>query len=138
MTLQTASVYSWEAHQWTVPNGLSAGHVLKLGGAERGGELGVQVNPLIRRPLRPRGPARRYNPSQGPDWASRRPPVRLRWASQGHQHVPHPPALAAAAAPQLREGQLAWRRWGLQGALGPDDDDPRQDFGGPSTALRHQ
>jgi hypothetical protein len=37
MTLQTESAYSSEAHQWTVPNGLSAGHVLKLGGSERGG-----------------------------------------------------------------------------------------------------
>jgi hypothetical protein len=57
VTLQTESTYSWEAHQWTVPIGLFASQVLKLGGQS----LSVQFGPRV------------YvdGPSGGPQWGLR-------------------------------------------------------------------
>jgi hypothetical protein len=43
VTLQTESSYSWEAHQWTVPIGLFASQVLKVGGQP----LSLQFGPRV-------------------------------------------------------------------------------------------
>jgi hypothetical protein len=57
VTLQTESSYNWEAHQWTVPLGLFASQVLKLGEQP----LSVQFGPRV------------YidGPSGGPEWGLR-------------------------------------------------------------------
>jgi hypothetical protein len=55
--LQTDSTYNWEAEQWTVPLGLFASQVLKLGGQP----LSLQFGPRV------------YvdSPSGGPEWGLR-------------------------------------------------------------------
>jgi hypothetical protein len=121
------------------PAGLRCNPVI---GLERYGKLGVQARPLVRRPLRQSGQAFRHSPSQGQDLASMLQQLRLSLAYQCHQHVPHPPALAAEAAHKLREVMLELLRLGLQGgalcgALGHYGDDQLKDFWGPYTALRH-
>jgi hypothetical protein len=57
VTLQTESTYNWEAEQWTVPIGLFASQVLKLGGQPISFQLGPRV----------------YvdGPSGGPEWGLR-------------------------------------------------------------------
>jgi hypothetical protein len=57
VTLQTESSYNWEAHQWTVPLGIFASQVLRLGGQP----LSVQFGPRV------------YldGPSGGPEWGLR-------------------------------------------------------------------
>lgn len=57
MTLQTESTYNWEAEQWTVPIGLFASQVLKLGGQH----VSLQFGPRV------------YvdGPSGGPEWGLR-------------------------------------------------------------------
>jgi hypothetical protein len=57
VTLQTESSYNWEAEQWTVPLGLFASQVLRLGGQP----LSVQFGPRV------------YldGPSGGPEWGLR-------------------------------------------------------------------
>jgi hypothetical protein len=57
VTLQTESTYNWDAHQWTVPLGVFASQVLKLGGQP----LSVQFGPRV------------YvdGPSGGPQWGLR-------------------------------------------------------------------
>jgi hypothetical protein len=57
VTLQTESTYNWEAEQWTVPIGLFASQVLKLGGQP----LSLQFGPRV------------YvdGPSGGPEWGLR-------------------------------------------------------------------
>jgi hypothetical protein len=57
VTLQTESTYNWEAEQWTVPIGLFASQVLKLGGQP----ISFQFGPRV------------YvdGPSGGPEWGLR-------------------------------------------------------------------
>jgi hypothetical protein len=57
VTLQTESTYNWEAHQWTVPAGLFASQVLKLGEQS----LSLNFGPRV------------YvdGPSGGPEWGLR-------------------------------------------------------------------
>lgn len=57
VTLQTESIYNWEAHQWAVLLGLFASQVLKVGSQP----LNLQFGP------------REYwdGPSGGPDWGLR-------------------------------------------------------------------
>jgi hypothetical protein len=57
MTLRAKSTYNWETEQWTVPPGLFASQVLKLGGQP----ISVQFGPRI------------YvdGPRGGPEWGLR-------------------------------------------------------------------
>jgi hypothetical protein len=57
VTLQTESTHSWEADQWSVPLGLLASQILKLGGPS----LSLQFGPRV------------YvdGPNGGPEWGLR-------------------------------------------------------------------
>jgi hypothetical protein len=57
VTLQTESAYNWEAEQWTVPIGLFASQVLKLGGQP----ISLQFGPRVYAD----------GPSGGPEWGLR-------------------------------------------------------------------